>query len=133
MIDMDADGAVAPVLLPLKPRRELRTLKGTLREILNAAPGQNKEDYLRIVLTDEGELLEPMAKLRQVYPNVMALELQRDLNTFFKPSSMGREARLQKTAQELFGDFYEHHRGEHLEEMAVKVIHEIVAGLQEEA
>lgn len=131
MIDLDADGQISFELLPLTPRRDMRTLEGTLEELISNVDSSGKEDYLRIVLTDEGELLEPMAKLRQVYPNVMVLELKRRYETF-KGSQLTQEARSTKSPQELFADFYEHHRGEALHEAGRQVIDETMKTLKGE-
>jgi exonuclease SbcD len=64
------------------------------------------DDYLHVTLTDEGELLEPMAKLRQVYPNVLSLEfLTKDRMAGEDKTSAG-EGYKQKSKLELFQDFY---------------------------
>lgn len=124
MIDLDAKGQMTFELLPLTPRRDMRTLVGTLQELLEREE-EHKEDYLRVVLTDEGELLEPMAKLRQVYPNVMMLEFERKFSDF-KGSQLTSKARQQKSTEELFADFYEHHRGEDLHEAGKLVIEQTI-------
>lgn len=36
-----------------------------------------KDDYLRVILTDEEEIIDPMGKLRSVYPHIMALDVER--------------------------------------------------------
>ena len=42
----------------------------------------NVEDYIHAILTDEGELLEPMRKLKSIYPNIMSLERENRINRF---------------------------------------------------
>lgn len=124
MIDLDAEGEISIELLPLKPRRDMRTITGKLDELLTLED-EGQEDYLRVILTDEGELLEPMAKLRQVYPNVMLLELERRFSEF-KVSQLSASARQTKSTEELFADFYEHHRGESLHEAGKQVIEQTI-------
>ena len=124
MIDLDAEGEISIELLPLKPRRDMRTITGKLDELLTLED-EGQEDYLRVILTDEGELLEPMAKLRQVYPNVMLLELDRRFSEF-KGSQLSASARQTKSTEELFADFYEHHRGESLHEAGKQVIEQTI-------
>ncbi len=124
MIDLDAEGEISIELLPLKPRRDMRTITGKLDELLTLED-EGQEDYLRVILTDEGELLEPMAKLRQVYPNVMLLELERRFSEF-KGSQLSASARQTKSTEELFADFYEHHRGESLHEAGKQVIEQTI-------
>ena len=124
MIDLDAEGEISIELLPLKPRRDMRTITGKLDELLTLED-EGQEDYLRVILTDDGELLEPMAKLRQVYPNVMLLELERRFSEF-KGSQLSASARQTKSTEELFADFYEHHRGESLHEAGKQVIEQTI-------
>ena len=124
MIDLDAEGEISIELLPLKTRRDMRTITGKLDELLTLED-EGQEDYLRVILTDEGELLEPMAKLRQVYPNVMLLELERRFSEF-KGSQLSASARQTKSTEELFADFYEHHRGESLHEAGKQVIEQTI-------
>ena len=57
----------------------MRKLKGTLKELMENAgmdavggnPG--REDYIQAILTDRGELIDPIGTLRSVYPNVMQI------------------------------------------------------------
>ena len=59
----------------LRPRRRVRVIEGTLRELLDAAPAdQGRADYLCARLTDKGALLNAMAQLQQAYPNCLHLE-----------------------------------------------------------
>lgn len=129
MIDLDEMGAIKCELLPLNPKRDLKTLKGTLEEVL-AMP--SCEDYLRVVLLDQGELIEPMAKLRQNYPNVMILELEHN-HLEFKGSDLTKEARKEKTPEQLFNDFYLHHKGENLSDKAEQSIKKIMEEVGKES
>lgn len=129
MIDLDETGAIKCGLLPLNPKRDLKTLKGTLEEVL-AMP--SCEDYLRVVLLDQGELIEPMAKLRQNYPNVMILELEHN-HLEFKGSDLTKEARKEKTPEQLFNDFYLHHKGENLSDKAEQSIKKIMEEVGKES
>ena len=62
----------------LQPRRHVRVLEGTLRELLDRAPAdQARDDYICARLTDPGALLNAMAQLQQAYPNCLHLEFPR--------------------------------------------------------
>jgi exonuclease SbcD len=62
----------------LRPRRRVRVLEGTLRELLDRAPAdQARDDYICARLTDPGALLNAMAQLQQAYPNCLHLEFPR--------------------------------------------------------
>ena len=75
LIDLGKKGSVHIRSMPLKPLRDMRILRGTYEEITfrpnyEAAP---REDYLHVVLTDEEEIPDALAKLRILYPNIMKL------------------------------------------------------------
>ena len=57
------------------PRRRVRVIEGTLRELLERAPADDsRDDYVCARLTDKGALLNAMAQLQQAYPNCLHLE-----------------------------------------------------------
>lgn len=68
-------GEVSLATLPLHPARDLREMRGTYAEMtsLEMRALGNTDDYLRIVLTDEEDIPDVMAKLRTIYPNLLRL------------------------------------------------------------
>jgi len=76
VVEMGKKGEIEVSELPLTPTRIMREIRGTYNEIMNRDNyrNSNTEDYVRIVLTDEQDEPEAMAKLRNVYPNVMRVE-----------------------------------------------------------
>ena len=57
--------------------RDMKELKGTYEELTLKSyyDGQPwKNDYLRVILTDEEDIPEAMGRLRAIYPNIMRLE-----------------------------------------------------------
>lgn len=75
LIELNAEGNVQKTLLPFTPQRQLRTLRGLLVELLN---GTTSEDYIKIVLTDNTPQIDPMKRLRVLYPNACLLTYERD-------------------------------------------------------
>ena len=67
-------------LKELKPLRDLRIIKGNIerfnRERKRMLKKEKKIIYKQL-LTDEGELINPMEKLRAVYPNTMLITRER--------------------------------------------------------
>lgn len=80
-IDMDGDGALTITQLPLVPLHDLRTIRGNLHDLLqpDVVQAADHMDYIRAILTDYGELLEPMARLREQYPNVLLMEREHQM------------------------------------------------------
>jgi exonuclease SbcD len=92
--------------IPLKPKRDLRIIKGTFEEILeNGKNDSNNEDYIQAIIEGEKAILNPVEKLRSVYPNIM--KIQREDLVFNKNSKLTVKERESKTDQELFQAFFE--------------------------
>ncbi|WP_064093578.1 exonuclease SbcCD subunit D [Rossellomorea aquimaris] len=108
IIDMEKDGSFTLREEVLQPKQDMRELQGYMEELLD--PGfyqtQKVDDYLKITLHDEGTLIDPINKLRQVYPNVLHLERQID-KTDAKKKNMFRIIEDKKRSElDLFKEFY---------------------------
>lgn len=73
LVEFPAKGAVRTEPLPISPRRDLRRLRGHFEDLMKAPNGPS-EDYLFLDLLDEGPVLDAMARLRQVYPNLLGIQ-----------------------------------------------------------
>lgn len=71
VVELGAKGERTLRLLPLTPLRDLRELRGTFAELMEH--GENSDDYLHIILTDEDDVPEAMGRLRVRYPNLLSL------------------------------------------------------------
>lgn len=74
MVQMDAQGQVDTRTIPLTPRREVRKVRGFLSDLIEASQSGDPSDYLMATLYDDGELVDPMGRLREYYPNLMRIE-----------------------------------------------------------
>ncbi len=123
LVEVNEGGLVSQKHLPLIPLRDMRILEGELATILeNGKVDPNSDDYLLVRLTDKHAILDPMGKLRSVYPNVLHLEkigIQESSNTKLKKES------LKRGELEMFKDFYSQVAGEPMSDEQ----HELVAGL----
>ncbi|MPQ42564.1 exonuclease SbcCD subunit D [Clostridium tarantellae] len=108
IVEIDEDGSVQVKLTPLVSKRDMRTLTGHLDYLISKEfyKLNNKEDYIFAFLTDDGEVYEPISKLRAIYPNVMGV--RRAINTTLerKEINLNKDYR-NKSKLELFKDFYE--------------------------
>lgn len=75
LIDLARDGAVKVTELPIKPLRQVRSIRGKLLELLAATEVSN--DFVRVVLTDETPQIDPMKRIREFYPNAVQLSYER--------------------------------------------------------
>lgn len=111
LVELDGNGKAAIELIPLTPRHDMRSLEGNLADLL--AAGKNnprREDYLLVRLTDRHAILDPMGKLREVYPNVLHLE-RPGLMAGAERVQIGRD-RLKQGELAMFEDFFEQVTGD---------------------
>ncbi|MCM3705628.1 MULTISPECIES: exonuclease SbcCD subunit D [Cytobacillus] len=109
IIEMKENGEFDLRTRSLKPQKDLREIEGHLDELMDPAfyEKQKLDDYLKITLFDEGALLDPINKLRQVYPNVLHLERRIAVTDMKKKSSFLSMKEEKKSELELFKQFYE--------------------------
>jgi exonuclease SbcD len=108
LIDLAADGSIETTSIPLSPRRKVRTIRGKLDELLAAPKGS--DDFIRVVLTDPTPHIEPMKRIRSLYPNAVQLSYERTERTLEEKLGEGRAAI--DAPENLVSDFLEFVRGE---------------------
>ena len=127
-------GGLSVRTVPLKPQRDMRELRGTYDELtyLPNYQGTAKDDYLRIILTDEQDVPDAMAKLRLIYPNLMKLEYD---NTRTRSAAWVAEAVQieEKSGIELFDELYEKQNGQPMSETQRRFAQKLLERLGEEA
>ena len=77
IIDMDTKGSVDISTIPVEAKRDVVILEGYFEDLLNNKELQanHKDDYVQARLLDTMPIMDGMAKLRQVYPRCMTIEL----------------------------------------------------------
>ncbi|MCA1053654.1 exonuclease SbcCD subunit D [Rossellomorea aquimaris] len=108
VIEMERDGSFKLTERVLNPKQDMRELEGFMEELLHPDfyQSQKVDDYLKITLHDEGTLIDPINKLRQVYPNVLHLERKRELTDARKKNNFKALDDKKKSELELFKEFY---------------------------
>lgn len=119
--------------LPLYPAKEFRIIRGSLEELLRQGQeDERRSDYLQAVLTDRGELIDPMGTLRSVYPNMMQIlragEWEQEQRAEQKADRM---LARRKDPVALFEAFYEEVTGETLLAEGKKAVTDIIRELED--
>lgn len=120
-------------MIPLIPKRDLRKITGTLDEILTSAKNDpnNHEDFIDITLTNEDEVMDAMASLRTVYPNVLKLsydnKASRAAENVEKFSGVNEKKPL-----EIFEAFYQSRRGTEMNDEQKNYIQALIEKIWEE-
>lgn len=75
-VELGAAGCLTVEQVPLVPRHKLRQERGSYLELTDRRryEGTALDDYLRIILTDEQDVPDAMARLRTIYPNLLRLD-----------------------------------------------------------
>lgn len=123
LVELDAAGNPAVETVPLHPLRDLRLLEGDLARLLEGpSPGENPDDFLLVRLSDQHELLDPMGRLREIYPNVLHIE-----RPALERAGEGalRAHRRQGGDFELFNAFYAQAAGAQLDEAQAAAFKEV--------
>lgn len=79
VVEIDAAGGCTAEAIALRPRHELRRIEGTLEElsagrVSGAASDFSVTDYIVARLTDPHPVLDPIGRLRKIYPNILCIE-----------------------------------------------------------
>ncbi len=134
IVTLDEKGECSVTFKALTPKRDIRIIKGPLNELINPKVymSDNVEDYVYAVLTDEGELIDPISKLRAVYPNIMGLRRE-SLAEKEQSKTSAAFGHNTKSKLELFEEFYEAISGELLTSDKFDIISNIIAAVEKEA
>ncbi len=92
-------------LIPLKPQRDLRHIKGELRTLLAKENVDRTEDFIYVTLTDEDVISDAMSIIQQVYPNTVKIDYDNSRTRQLEQVDISRIAQ-NRSFSELIGDFY---------------------------
>ena len=75
-VELKSKGEVIIDTIPVEPIHEMRRVVGTYMELTdrNNYIDTRVDDYLHVILTDEGDVPDALRKLRVIYPNILRLE-----------------------------------------------------------
>lgn len=118
IVDMDGDGNIEYEMKELEPLRDMRIIKGDLVSLMDRDVYSlgNTDDYIMASLTDKGELVDPISRLRSVYPNILRLEREQFNREAGEDRTSAGDEFSQKNPVDLFGEFYENMSGEEFDD-----------------
>lgn len=105
LITVSAEERVKIELVPLKPMRNVRHIKGTLKELLDKKNVKAPEDFIYATLTDEDVINDAMGIFQQVYPNTVRIDYDNSHTREIEQVDISKIAE-NKSFPELIGDFY---------------------------
>lgn len=135
LVEIKEKGDLTVTLLPIIPLHDMREIKGPLEQLLSdkVSSAGNKEDYLRVILTDEDEIIDPMEKIRVVYPNVLVLDYENSrTNKYVFNISQEIEQLDKLSPYELFSEFFLEMSGGVMSEEQSQIVRELFEKEREE-
>jgi len=133
VVTMGGKGDAEIRTIPLKPRHDMREIKGKYHElILNESyEGTATDDYLHVILEDENDVPDALNNLRMVYPNIMKLDYDNE-RTRASSEIGSADGILKKSGQELFDEFYTIQNGLPMTEEQREYVQALLEKLEEE-
>lgn len=133
ILELSEKGRISFTEIPLQPLRDMRTIKGTYEELtaLSFYGNTNTDDYIRAILTDEDDVVNAMARLRTIYPNLMTMSYE---NSRTKADFQINDNYVyeDKSPMEHFSDFFEMVNGSKMSEKQRKFTAELIEKITEE-
>ncbi len=128
LVELDTNGFVSATQIPLNAPHNMRIVEGELDQILEQGKTDpNSHDYLLVRLQDKHAILDPMEKLRKVYPNVLHLEKPGML--IGVDQEMGK-ARLARGEMDMFKDFFLEAKMEALTDEQEQAVSDVIQSLR---
>lgn len=108
IVEMREKGDVRLQEVLLKPRHDLRRIRGSYLEVTAREfySQFDREDYIQITLTDEEDVADAVGKLRIIYPHLMQLRYDNQ-RTRKEQQIDGAQQVEQKSPMQLFEELYE--------------------------
>ena len=106
LVTLAEKGSVSVELIPLSPMRDLRHIKGSIRELLDKKHVQSPEDFIYATLTDEEIIGDAMGIFQQVYPNTVKIDYDNSHTREIEQVDLSHIVE-NKSFSELISDFYQ--------------------------
>lgn len=118
LVDMDAEGKVEVRDIPVVPVKDVRTVTGTMRDILQMPLS---EDYVYIHLLDQETVPDAMARVRSVFPYALHVTRETGYHPFLQQQGV-KEDISNKKPMEIIDSFFQAVCGESLDEEATRIL-----------
>lgn len=105
VITLGKKGQVDIELVPLKPMRDLRHIKGTRKALLDPANVTDTQDFIYVTLTEEAIVSDAMGIFQATYPNTIKIDYENSHTRDLEQVDVADISR-NRAFSELISDFY---------------------------
>lgn len=128
--ELGRKGELAVFQRELKPLHDMRTRRGRFAELMSEAEKDPcRDDYLRVILTDEQEIDQAARRLRMVWKNLLRLEYDNTRTRNLVSAVPMRQE--EKSPLEIFAGFFAQRNGREMNEKEEKIAAEMIARIWE--
>ena len=123
IIDLEKGKPLKVKQVNLSALHDMRVIEGDLDELtaFSMYTDPNREDYIKAILTNGQRVANPMADLREVYPNILEMTYQSVIGNTGAPDRSQIKANLDDPIA-LFNDFYDMIHGEKPDEDMQEIV-----------
>lgn len=115
--------------IPLVAEQDVRSVKGTLREIIGLATDDNRHDFVSITLTDEDEIYKPKEQLEEHYDHILEVKIE---NSRTKAQLLDTYSEIKiDDPLEAFKEFYQEMQGVPMSNEEEKIMLDVIKTIQE--
>ena len=138
LVTLGEKGEVDIELVPLIPARDMRQIKGPLKQLASeetvaGLSRSERDDYIHVVLTDEFQPIDALSALRAVYPNVMSI-------SFDNARTAAAQEECRSVAEDvdridpidLFARFYREQNGSDMTDVQYETVREALEESEDE-
>lgn len=105
LITLGGKGQVEVSLIPVRPLRDMRHLKGKMTELLDPSQITNTQDFIYVTLTDEEFHSDAMRIFQQIYPYTVKIDYDNSHTREVEQVDISKIAE-NRSFEELIRDFY---------------------------
>ncbi|CAH0524798.1 Nuclease SbcCD subunit D [Allocatenococcus thiocycli] len=129
LVEINESGFASAEHIELTAPHEMRIIEGDLEQVIEKGKTDPKsEDYLLVRLMDKHAILNPMEKLRAVYPNVLHLEKPGMLIGVEQEMA---QAKLARSEIDMFRDFFSEAQDSQLSQEQERAVNDIIKQLSQ--
>ena len=124
---VDMENGLEVVKKELVPLHDMREIKGRLSDLTDESVYSvcDTNDYIHATLTDDEELIDPIGRLRSIYPNIMLLDFDNSRTRLSGSASLKSHVE-NKSSYELFEEFYQMQNGTQMTEEMQNIVKEML-------
>ncbi|PID24537.1 exonuclease SbcCD subunit D [Sporosarcina sp. P7] len=128
IVELGRNGKVEIEKRLLTPLHDMRTVEGTMDDLLMMS---HNEDYVFVKLLDTVPVIQPMEKIRSVFPNAMHVERKLFASS---TDSLGGTVNVEKKEddQAMFASFFKELQGEKVDEETKELFAEVLWDVMKE-